>query len=147
MCLQNICNKYTIAGSPSSIAELFSLRSFGYKVGKIEVPSYLLYWTNKDEVVSCGRSLTILMQDFRKLPNYFLVYAEKLCIDLMYGFELNSSIRDLRDDMLNKKLGYSFVPDAENNLDTTYTQFLIYTCSLDKSLYTLSRHGRCLSMP
>lgn len=48
------CSRYTVAGSPSALAELFSLRSFGYKVGKTEAPTHMLRWSEDGNAVSCG---------------------------------------------------------------------------------------------
>jgi hypothetical protein len=40
--MQSVCNQYIVAGSPTAMAELVSLRNFGYVIAKTEPPASLL---------------------------------------------------------------------------------------------------------
>ena len=139
--LKRTCDRYIVAGSPSALAELFSLRSFGYKVSKTEAPAFLLHWSNNDNTVSCAPGLTLSMDGFRQLPEHFIASAEKLGTDLMYGFEPNVVLSRLKDDMVNSKPGYSFVSDPANGLGHGHAQLLSHACSRHGSLSALSGHG------
>ena len=65
------------------------------------------------------------MDQFKQLPEYFISQAEKLCADLLYGLESNVVLADLKDDMTNSKLGYSFVSHPSNGLDGGYARLLL----------------------
>ncbi|KJK87120.1 hypothetical protein H633G_09028 [Metarhizium anisopliae BRIP 53284] len=139
---KKVCDRYIVAGSPSALAELFSLRSFGYKVGKTEAPAHMLHWSEDDDTVSCGTVFTVSMQQFRELPEFFISKSEQFCTDLMYGLEPNIVISELKDDMINSKPGYSFVSHPANGLENGYAQLLANACAQRQSLPALSGHGR-----
>ena len=135
------CDRYITAGSPTALAELFSLRNFGYKVARTEPPTRMLHWSEDGNTVCCGLNFTLSMDQFKQLPEYFISQAEKLCADLLYGLESNVVLADLRDDMTNSKLGYSFVSHPSNGLDGGYARLLLRACLPHGSLSALSGSG------
>lgn len=120
-----VCHPYITAGSPSALAELFSLRSFGYKIGKTEVPTCLLQWSDDDQTVRCGLDLILSMDTFRRLPTYFISRAEVLCADLMYDLKTNLTLSAFKDEMTNAASGYSFVSHSSNSIADGYRQLLL----------------------
>ncbi|PON20106.1 hypothetical protein TGAM01_v211029 [Trichoderma gamsii] len=123
--IQQFCSKLIAAGSASSLAEMFSLRSFGYSVAKTEGPSFILHWSDDDQVVSLGTELTISMVDqFRTLSGYFISEAEAMAQDLLYGLDPVLNIAEIKDNMTNREVGYSFVKHEENGFQMATRQLL-----------------------
>jgi hypothetical protein len=133
-----VCNQYITAGSPSALAELFSLRSFGYKISKMDVPPCFLEWSDDNQTVRCGLNLTLSMDAFRLLSDYFISQAEHLCADRMYGMGTNVILSALKDGMSNAAPGYSFVSHASNGLADGYAQLLLHACAQHGSISPLA---------
>lgn len=122
--IQRFCSKYIVAGSASSLAEMFNLRSFGYSAAKTEGPSFILHWSDDDQVVSLGTELTISMDQFRALSGYFISEAEAMAQDLLYGLDPVLNIAEIKDNMTNREVGYSFVKHEENGFQMATRQLL-----------------------
>ncbi|KAH6982552.1 hypothetical protein EDB80DRAFT_735881, partial [Ilyonectria destructans] len=43
--LNKVRERYMVAGSPTPLAELHSLRNFGYRVARTEPPTFFLHWS------------------------------------------------------------------------------------------------------
>ncbi|RYC81100.1 hypothetical protein BFJ63_vAg16006 [Fusarium oxysporum f. sp. narcissi] len=127
-CFDEVRAKYMVLGSQYSLAELISLRDFGRNVARTEPPSMLFHWSNDGEIVSHA-TLQVTMNDFRKLPDYFITQAEALCDRLMFGIHPN-----VKDDIASSKSGYSFIKCTENGLESAYLELLVRA-------YTAGRHG------
>lgn len=84
----------------------------------------------------------LTIHEFRQLPEYFISQAERLCADLMYGFEPDFSLSKLKDEMTNTNPGYSFVTHPSNGLDNGFRQLLTHACAHSGSFSALSGHGR-----
>lgn len=81
------CDRHIVAGSPSALAELFSLRNFGYKIAKTEAPTHLLRRSDDSHTLSCGPGFTVSMEEFRQLPEYFVSRADPT----LRGFNLRAA--------------------------------------------------------
>lgn len=125
--IHSFCAKYTVVGSNSTLVELLSLRAFGYLTAKTEAPSTLLYWSEDGKSVSYG-DLTVSMDDIGKLSMYFITTAEDCCRDLLYGLQPNVSMNCLKDDLVNREIGYSFIQHPDNGLESVYKDLLIRAC-------------------
>lgn len=65
------------------------------------------------------------MNDFRKLPDYFITQAEALCNRLMYSVKADVDLSEIKDDIANSKCGYNFIKKPENGLDSAYLELLL----------------------
>ncbi|KAM5358751.1 hypothetical protein ACJA88_015294 [Fusarium oxysporum] len=74
------------------------------------------------------------MNDFRKLPDYFITQAEALCDRLMFGMHPNVDLMKVKDDIASSKSGYSFIKSTENGLESAYLELLVRA-------YTAGRNG------
>lgn len=85
--LNRVRQEHMVAGSPSALAELHSLRHFGHRVAQTEPPTFFLHWSDDGQRVSFGGDFLLSMHDFRRLANHFVTHAEELCDELMLGME------------------------------------------------------------
>ncbi|KAH7460551.1 hypothetical protein FOMA001_g19508 [Fusarium oxysporum f. sp. matthiolae] len=74
------------------------------------------------------------MNDFRKLPDYFITQAEALCDRLMFGIQPNIDLSRVKDDITSSKSGHSFIKYPENGLESAYLKLLVHA-------YTAGRTG------
>ncbi|KAJ3454446.1 hypothetical protein MRS44_018340 [Fusarium solani] len=57
-CLNKVRQEYMVAGSPSSFAELHSLRNFGHRIARTEPPTFFLHWSDDGQRVSIKDDMT-----------------------------------------------------------------------------------------
>ncbi|KAH7231120.1 hypothetical protein BKA59DRAFT_363247, partial [Fusarium tricinctum] len=74
------------------------------------------------------------MNDFRKLPEYFITQAEVLCDRLMFEIQPDIDLSRVKDDISSTKSGHSFVNCPENGLESAYLELLVRA-------YTAGRNG------
>jgi hypothetical protein len=117
-CFDEVRAKYMVLGSQYPLAELISLRDFGHNVARNEPPSMLFHWSNDNETVSHA-TVQVTMNDFRKLPDYFITQAEALCDRLMFGIQPNIDLSRVKDDITSSKSGHSFIKYPENGPNTS----------------------------
>ncbi|KAH7471852.1 hypothetical protein FOMA001_g12951 [Fusarium oxysporum f. sp. matthiolae] len=132
-CFDEVRAKYMVLGSQYPLAELISLRDFGRNVARNEPPSMLFHWSNDNETVSHA-TVQVTMNDFRKLPDYFITQAEALCDRLMFGIQPNIDLSRIKDDITSSKSGHSFIKYPENGLESAYLELLVHA-------YTAGRAG------
>lgn len=125
--------KYMILGSQYPLAELISLRDFGRNVARTEPPAMFFHWSNDGETISHG-IVQVTMNEFRKLPDYFITQAEVLCDRLMFEIQPNMDLSRVKDDITSTKSGYSFVNCPETGLESAYLDLLVHA-------YTAGRNG------
>ncbi|EXK76437.1 hypothetical protein FOQG_18820 [Fusarium oxysporum f. sp. raphani 54005] len=113
----------------SSISIQFKLIS----AARNEPPSMLFHWSNDNETVSHA-TVQVTMNDFRKLPDYFITQAEALCDRLMFGIQPNIDLSRVKDDITSSKSGHSFIKYPENGLESAYLELLVHA-------YTAGRTG------
>jgi hypothetical protein len=138
--LNRVRGVYMVAGSPSALAELHSLRNFGHRAAQTEPPTFFLHWSDDGDKVSFGDDFVLSMKDFRQLADHFITRAEELCHELMFGFEPDFDICRIKDDMTNTKPGYSFVMHPENGFQDMYKDLLTRACT--SRIGRLSRNGQ-----
>jgi hypothetical protein len=131
--LDKVRAKYMVLGSQYPLAELISLRDFGRNVARNEPPSVLFHWSNDSETIS-HTAIQITMNDFRKLPDYFITQAEALCDRLMFGIQPDIDLSRVKDDISSSKSGHSFINHPDNSLESAYLELLVYA-------YTAGRTG------
>ncbi|KAL6408084.1 hypothetical protein AUP68_08457 [Ilyonectria robusta] len=127
--LNKVRERYMVAGSPTPLAELHSLRNFGHRVARTEPPTFFLHLSDDGDRVSWGDDFSLSMQDFRGLADYFITRAEELCDELMYGFEPHFDLSKIKDDMTNTQQGYSFVMHPDNGFESLYKDLLVRVCT------------------
>ena len=66
------------------------------------------------------------MNDFRKLPDYFITQAEVLCNRLMFEIQPNIDLSRVKDDITSTKSRHSFVNCPENGLKSAYLDLLVH---------------------
>jgi hypothetical protein len=131
--------KYMVIGTQFPLAELISLRDFGRNIARTEPPAVLFSWSDDGQTL-CYGDFKLTMEEFRKLPNYFISQAEEICNRLMLNLKPDIDLTIIRDDMANSHSGYSFVKHKKNGLDRAYLELLVssYNCQENE----LARHGR-----
>ncbi|KAH7261579.1 hypothetical protein BKA59DRAFT_488953 [Fusarium tricinctum] len=132
-CLDEVRAKYMVLGSQYPLVGLISLRDFGRNVAGNEPPSMLFHWSNDGETVSHA-SVQVTMNDFRKLPDYFITQAEALCDRLMFGIQPSIDLSRVKDDISSSNSGHSFIKYPENGLESAYLELLVHA-------YTAGRTG------
>jgi hypothetical protein len=132
-CFDEVRTKYMVLGSQYPLAELISLRDFGRNVARTEPPAMLFHWSNDGETVSHA-TVQVTMNDFRKLPDYFITQAEALCDRLMFRIQPNIDLSRVKDDISSSKSGHSFIKCPENGLESAYLELLVHA-------YTAGRNG------
>ncbi|EXK25629.1 hypothetical protein FOMG_17728 [Fusarium oxysporum f. sp. melonis 26406] len=79
-------------------------------------------------------TVQVTMNDFRKLPDYFITQAEALCDRLMFGIQPNIGLSRVKEDITSSKSGHSFIKYPENGLESAYLELLVHA-------YTTGRTG------
>lgn len=64
------------------------------------------------------------MEDFRRLPRYFINRADEICNDMMFGWRPLIDLSKVKDNMINIARGFLFVCYSNNGLQTAYLQLL-----------------------
>ncbi|KAH7231629.1 uncharacterized protein BKA55DRAFT_712855, partial [Fusarium redolens] len=137
--LNSIREKYMIAGTQYSFAEMVSLRDFGRNIAHTEPPSLLFSWSDDGETIRCG-DFQLTMDKFRQVPDYFISQAEEICDKLMFDLKPEIDLTTIKDDMANSSSGYSFVKHPANDLDKAYLDLLYSAYASRES--KLSKYGR-----
>ncbi|KAH7111690.1 hypothetical protein B0J13DRAFT_461702 [Dactylonectria estremocensis] len=127
--LNSIREKFMTSGCLSPLAEMHNLRNYGHIVAQTEPPSVFLHWSDDGQTVSYGYQFNLSMQSFRRLPDYFINKAEGVCAELMLGLQLDINLAAIKDDMVNREVGYSFVSHANNRLDRIREDLLVRVCT------------------
>lgn len=81
-----------------------------------------------------------VMHDFRELPDYLIIQAEGLGERLMFGLEPDMDLAQIKDDMMNRQSGCSFIKRPDNGLDDADQKLFIQACAFRPQ--GLSRHGQ-----
>jgi hypothetical protein len=124
-----IRQRYMITGSPSPLEEFQSLRDFGRVIARTDPPSFFLHWSDDGETVSYGDDFSLTMESFRGLAEHFLVKAEELCDDLMFGLNPVIDLAKVKDDLTNTHYGFSFVQHPVNKLADAYLDLSAKACT------------------
>jgi hypothetical protein len=83
------------------------------------------------------------MNAFRQLSEYFISQAERLCFELMYGWEPEIHLSLIEDDLTDLRPGYSFISYPQNNFKDSYKDLLTRACTHRSGpLQELTGHGR-----
>jgi hypothetical protein len=69
------------------------------------------------------------MESFRRLAEHFLVKAEELCDDLMFGLNPVIDFAKVKDDLTNTQYGFSFVQHPSNKLADAYLDLSTKACT------------------
>lgn len=68
------------------------------------------------------------MDCFRRLPDYFITQSEELCSNLMLGLDPKFDLGNIKDDLTNAQLGYSFIEHPSNGLRKAYLDLIEEAC-------------------
>ncbi|PHH49078.1 hypothetical protein CFIMG_007987RA00001 [Ceratocystis fimbriata CBS 114723] len=112
--LNKVRLRYMLPGSLTPYAEMHELRNYGHTIAKTEPPTVFLHWSDDGEVVTLNEEFSLTMSDFRKLPDFFLTQAEELCAELMLGLQPEIDLATIKDDMVNREIGFSFIQHPAN---------------------------------
>jgi hypothetical protein len=125
--LKEFRQRYTCHGSLTPLIEFISLRDYGRKIAHIDGPTFRVSWSDDGETVSYeGGSLQ--MNQFRALGHYLLDRCATICRRLMYGWEPDVQLGQVRDDLNNSRRGYSFVSHPANRLSDAYLTLSTRAC-------------------
>ncbi len=117
-----------VFGCLTPLGEFLSLRALGRKLARSDTPSFLVRWSDD------GRTLfyddtSMSMEDFGKFGHSLVRHAEALCTTLMFNWLPDVDLSRLRDDMSNRRQGYSFIQHPANDLSTAYLKLSTIACT------------------
>lgn len=138
--LESIRTRYMVVGSQSPLEEMISLRNYGRVMARSDTSSFLLRWSEDGQTVFHGDSFQISMAEFRLLAEHIINETNRLCTELMYGWEPTIDLAKLKDDMTNTEKGFSFVLHPENHLKEAYLELSKKACTARSD--SLSRRGQ-----
>ncbi|KAJ9653233.1 hypothetical protein H2201_009164, partial [Coniosporium apollinis] len=101
--------------------EFQSLRAFGRKLAETDPPAFTMRWSEDGQTAYYDDGY-ITMEAFRNFGHHILGKAEALCETLMYGWSPDLNLSEVKDDMRNTQLGYSFVQHPANGLSMAYLE-------------------------
>jgi hypothetical protein len=73
------------------------------------------------------------MTKFRGLAEHFIVNAEGLCDELMFGLDPQIDLGLVKDDMTNAQGGFSFIQHPDNGLSKAYLDLSIKACTIRRN--------------
>lgn len=118
-----------ILGAPYALGEFLSLRELGWTVAPTNPPSFLISWSDDGETLSYGEDFSLTMTNFRRLAKHFLLKAEELCRELMFGLSPDIDLSRVKDSMTNAQYGFSFVQHTDNRLVDAYLDLSTKACT------------------
>jgi hypothetical protein len=121
-----------VLGSQYPLAELISLRDFGRNIARTEPPSMLFRWSNDSETVSHA-TFQISIKNFRNLADHFIIQAEALCDQLMFGVHPQVNLSKIKDDISSSESGYNFISCPGNGLESAYLDLLVRAYTAGKN--------------
>jgi hypothetical protein len=84
-------------------------------------PAVFCHWSDDNQSL-CFNDLTLSINQFQSFTQDILNSAQDLCDRLMYHWSPTVSLDQIRDDFRNESIGYSFVADKRNNLQSAYLE-------------------------
>ncbi|KAH8591171.1 hypothetical protein B0O99DRAFT_719407, partial [Bisporella sp. PMI_857] len=117
-----------VFGCLTPLGEFLSLRAFGRKQARSDTPSFLVRWSDDGSTLFYDDT-SISMDDFRKFGHSLVRHAESLCDTLMFDWMPEVDLSRVRDDMSNKRQGYSFIQHPANDLSMAYLTLSTRACT------------------
>ncbi|KAL2886881.1 hypothetical protein HOO65_050002 [Ceratocystis lukuohia] len=142
--LNKVRLRYMLSGSLTPYAEMHDLRNYGHTIAKTEPPTVFLHWSDDGEVVTLNEEFSLTMSDFRKLPHFFLTQAEELCAELMLGLQPEIDLATIKDDIVNREIGFSFIqhPANEHIVSNMRQNLLTQACGGSPKTFKLFYNGQ-----
>lgn len=125
--LNSIRERYMCFGCQAPMGELLSLRSYGRAFSRSDGPSFRVNWSDDGETVSWSDGI-LSMKQFRELGARVHNQIAASTSRLMYGWEPQLELKDVRDRMSDHESGYSFIQDPANNLRSRYLDLSSRAC-------------------
>jgi hypothetical protein len=85
-CLHAVRIQYMVTSSLTALGEFQRLPKFGRQQTRLDLPAFLLYWSDHGQTVSI-ENFSVTMDAFRDLPAYFLRQATSLCVALILNLD------------------------------------------------------------
>jgi hypothetical protein len=126
--LNTIRHRYTCYGCLSPLIEFIALRAYGRKMAHTDGPAFRVFWSEDGETFFYeGGSLR--MDQFRDLGHDLVRQCATLCRLLMYDWQPDVQLDEIRDDLTNSRQGFSFVHHPANQLSQAYLELSTRACT------------------
>ncbi|KAJ9634892.1 hypothetical protein H2199_008756 [Coniosporium tulheliwenetii] len=125
--LNQVRLQHMVYGCLTPLGEFQSLRAFGRKLAETDPPAFTMRWSEDGQTAYYDDGC-ITMEAFRKFGHHISEKAETLCDTLMYGWSPDLNLSEVKDDMRNTQLGYSFVQHPANGLSMAYLELCARVC-------------------
>lgn len=116
--LRSVRSRYMERGSMSPLGYLIERRQHGRAIAKREGPSKTIGWSQDGHTLHIDDS-SITVSQFRQVVHGVIAQTQHSLDELLFQWwpEINL---DLKDDMSNRRPGYSFLADPENRLQSKF---------------------------
>ncbi|KIM94825.1 hypothetical protein OIDMADRAFT_34265 [Oidiodendron maius Zn] len=109
--------------SMSPLGEFMSLLHCGRKLAPQDPPTFFVRWVLGDQTLHY-HDTSITMDEFHALAHRVVKVAGDLCKELMYNWLQQVDLHQVKDDLQNRKAGFSFVRHPDNRLSEAYLGLL-----------------------
>jgi hypothetical protein len=130
--------RYMVLGSMSPLGEFLSLLHCGRKLARQDPPTFFVRWGLDDQTLHYHNT-SITMDEFHVLTHRVVKVAGDLCKELMYDWLPQVDLHQVKDDLRNRKAGFSFVRHPDNHLSEAYFSLPTKACTAE--LNGLMTHG------
>ena len=111
--------KYLQRGSLSPIGYLIERLQHGRAIARREGPRTNITWSLDGQTLGIAGS-QIQMHQFRRTIHYVIARAQQQAEDLLFDWWPDIKLETIRDNLSTHRLGYSFLADPENKLQTSF---------------------------
>lgn len=111
--------KYLQRGSLAPMGYLIERLQHGRAIAKREGPHTNISWSQDKQELTLDQS-SITMAQFRYVVHNVIMQAQQCLDDLLLDWWPTLRIQDVRDDMPNRRPGYSFLSDPANQLQCSF---------------------------
>ncbi|KAG2000827.1 hypothetical protein GB937_010791 [Aspergillus fischeri] len=117
--LETVRRRYMLPGSLTALGEFQSLRFLGKQQALLDPPSFFLHWSPDGSTVSL-ENVSITLDAFRALPEYFIRQAEEHCNVLLLNMDPTINLSAIQDSLTDCRPDQSFVSNPVNQLQNKY---------------------------
>lgn len=136
--------KYLQQGSLSPIGYLIERLQHGRAIAKREGPRTNISWSLDGQTLGIAGS-QIHMHQFRRTIHYVIARTQQQVEDLLFSWWPEVKLEKIRDSLSTHRLGYSFLADLENKLQSSF-RVLSRRAFSKEGGFSLRKAGRVKAM-
>ncbi|KAH6874572.1 hypothetical protein B0T10DRAFT_521747 [Thelonectria olida] len=123
-CLEAIRRKYLLRGYYTPFGEIIELKTFAKSIVKREGIPGNLSWALDGRSFTIGHDKKVQLSDFCRTNHKAVTQVHDQVNEMMLGWEPNIDLATIRDDLIRRTAGWSFLHKAENNLANMWKTLL-----------------------